>query len=115
MSAADLLVHSAHQEPLGRVLLEAAASELPIVATNVGGTGEILQDSRDAILVPPASHAALAEAIATALDDPDGGERRAESARRRIEQKFGVQGAADALLESWHCELRDSSRGGQVF
>ena len=42
MRAATMLVHPARQEPLGRVLLEALASGLPIVATNVGGTREIL-------------------------------------------------------------------------
>jgi glycosyltransferase involved in cell wall biosynthesis len=42
LNEVDLLVHSAKQEPLGRVLLEAAASGVPILATDVGGTREIL-------------------------------------------------------------------------
>jgi len=41
MNELTLLLHSARQEPLGRVLLEAAASQVPVIATNVGGTGEI--------------------------------------------------------------------------
>ena len=42
MRLADVLLHPARQEPLGRVLLEASASALPIVTTNVGGSAEIL-------------------------------------------------------------------------
>ena len=38
-----LLLHGARQEPLGRVLLEAAASQVPVIATHVGGTGEIFE------------------------------------------------------------------------
>lgn len=42
MRQSDLLIHPARQEPLGRVLLEASASGIPIVSTSVGGTSEIL-------------------------------------------------------------------------
>ena len=42
IAASDVLLHPARQEPLGRVLLEAAASGLPIVTTLVGGSPEIL-------------------------------------------------------------------------
>ncbi|MDG2014407.1 MAG: glycosyltransferase family 4 protein, partial [Pirellulaceae bacterium] len=44
MKQASVLLHCARQEPLGRVLLESLASGLPIVATQVGGTAEILCD-----------------------------------------------------------------------
>jgi len=40
------LLHGARQEPLGRVLLEAAASHVAVIATDVGGTSEIF-DSHD--------------------------------------------------------------------
>ena len=51
-----LLMHGARQEPLGRVLLEAAASQVPVIATNVGGTSEIFaplesQEQPAAILI----------------------------------------------------------------
>ena len=59
-----LLVHAARQEPLGRVLLEAAASGLPVVATDVGGTREIFPTPDDgAVLVPPDNRQALANAV----------------------------------------------------
>ena len=43
MNEVTLLLHGARQEPLGRVLLEAAASQVPVIATNVGGTSEIFE------------------------------------------------------------------------
>ena len=48
MARATMLIHPARQEPLGRVLLESAASGLPIVTTNVGGSAEILCDDAGA-------------------------------------------------------------------
>jgi glycosyltransferase involved in cell wall biosynthesis len=59
-----LLVHTARQEPLGRVLLEAAASGVAVVATDVGGTREIFPPEADAArLVPPDDPARLATTL----------------------------------------------------
>ncbi len=93
-----LYVHAARQEPLGRVLLEAAASGLPIVATRVGGTEEIFPPaSACAALVPPDASDELATAMNRLLGDP--GLRRAlgMAARRRVAAEFDVRRAADRL------------------
>ena len=59
-----LLVHPAQQEPLGRVLLEAAASGVAIIATDVGGTREIFPPQCEAAcLVPPDDVQAMSAAI----------------------------------------------------
>ena len=64
-----LLAHPARQEPLGRVLLEAAAAGVPVVATDVGGTREIFPaETASACLVPPDDPAALAAAIVAAAE-----------------------------------------------
>ena len=47
MRTATMLIHPARQEPLGRVLLESAASGLPVVTTDVGGSSEILCDDEN--------------------------------------------------------------------
>ncbi len=65
-----LLVHPARQEPLGRVLLEAAASGVPVVATDVGGTREIFPPDREAArLVPPDDPDAMAAAVLELVGD----------------------------------------------
>ncbi|MGH7127811.1 MAG: glycosyltransferase family 4 protein [Planctomycetaceae bacterium] len=101
MNEVDLLVHPARQEPLGRVLLEAAAAGLPIVATTVGGTEEILRDGESARLVPPDDPHSLAAAIIELHDDPHKRSRFAAAARARIETAFTIQQAADRLAAAW--------------
>lgn len=64
MRQSTILIHPARQEPLGRVLLESAASGLPMIATNVGGTPEILSSPElNELLVPTESPAVIAEKI----------------------------------------------------
>jgi glycosyltransferase involved in cell wall biosynthesis len=102
MNECDLLLHAARQEPLGRVLLEAAASGLPVVATDVGGTREIFPTEADgAVLVPPDDCEALAQAVLAVLTDDDRRQRLAAAARRRAEVAFDVQHAADRLVEQY--------------
>lgn len=97
MNESDLLVHAAHQEPLGRVLLEAAASGLPIVATEVGGTGEILQNGVSAELIPPGDPHALAQAVRRLSHSADLCDRYATAARATIEDRFPIELAARNL------------------
>ena len=111
MAAADLLVHPARQEPFGRVLLEAAASGLPVVATAVGGTAEMLEDGVSARLVPPGDADALAAAMSKSFSDMDLRRRFAAAARRKVEAEFSVEASAGrlaAVLES----LPPVARGG---
>jgi len=101
MNAADLLVHTARQEPLGRTLLEAAASGLPIIATKVGGTPEILRHGVDAWLVPANAEAELIKAVTSLVDNDDQRQRLVASARGRIQTEFNVQRSAQRLAEFW--------------
>ena len=109
-----LLVHPARQEPLGRVLLEAAAAGLPVVATAVGGTAEIFPEaSQSALLVPPNDPAALAAAIDQLLADPELRQRLAKQARQRAETAFARQLAAETLVAHYDAALgrSDTPRG----
>ena len=63
MAAVDAYVMSSAWEGLPMVLLEAAASSLPIVATDVGGNREIVRDGVNGFLVPGKNSVALAEAM----------------------------------------------------
>lgn len=101
MNAADVLVHAAQQEPLGRVLLEAAASGLPIIATHVGGTQEILPNQQSALLIPPADHETLAEAILRMANDAELRSRLTKYARSRMLEVFSIEAAARNLHALW--------------
>lgn len=107
MNAADILVHAAKQEPLGRVLLEAAACELPIIATNVGGTAEIFTDQQHANLVSPDA-ASLQAAISRFLAYPSPTAAAAKTARKKIQDSFQIESAAGQLADFWQNLFRPS-------
>jgi glycosyltransferase involved in cell wall biosynthesis len=101
-----LVVHAARQEPLGRVLLESAASGLAIVATDVGGTREIFpQDAEEAVLVPADDRAALAQAVLALLRDADRRHSLGAAARRRAESAFDIRMAAARLIDLYQSIL----------
>jgi glycosyltransferase involved in cell wall biosynthesis len=101
-----LLVHPARQEPLGRVLLEAASSGVTVIATDVGGTREIFPPSSDsARLIAPDDADALASSILDLLHDEAARCRLAANALRRAEQTFDVRVAVAGLLEQYKAVL----------
>jgi glycosyltransferase involved in cell wall biosynthesis len=70
LKASDVLVLPSLREAFGQVLLEAMASGVITVATNNGGTVDIIQDGVTGYLVPPANSEAIAERIALILKNP---------------------------------------------
>jgi len=107
LSELDLLVHPARQEPLGRVLLEAAAAAVPVVATDVGGTREIFPPRpKSALLVPPGDPEALATAIRDVLGDRGLASRLVLRARRRAEQMFDARKSTRRLLAEYRSLIR---------
>lgn len=94
-----VLSHAARQEPLGRVLLEAAAAGTAVVATEVGGTREIFPEaSSTAELVPADDSRSLATAIVRLLRDTQRREQIAKRARLRAEESFDARVAAANLV-----------------
>ncbi|MEA2713682.1 MAG: hypothetical protein QOK27_1643 [Gemmatimonadales bacterium] len=98
MSAADGYLLSSAWEGMPVVLLEAAAAELPIVATRVGGVAEVVEDGSTGLLVRSADPAALSEAMEK-MESLTREARLAMGARGRIlvEQRYGT----DRIMETW--------------
>jgi glycosyltransferase involved in cell wall biosynthesis len=67
LAAADLVVLPSDTEGQPRVAVEAGLSGLPVVATKVGGLGEIVEDGVTGFLVPPGDSARFAEAVQSAV------------------------------------------------
>jgi len=109
MLASDLLVHGARQEPLGRVLLEAAALKLPIIATDVGGTREILEDGVSGKLVPADDSAGMATVIEHLLKAPKLRLGMADAAAERVARDFSVERSARQLVALWRA-ARDEKK-----
>ncbi len=71
LAALDVLAHPAECEPFGRVILEALALGVPVVAINQAGPAEIIEEGQSGLLVPPRHPQALAEAIIRILQDAE--------------------------------------------
>ncbi|MDH7489586.1 MAG: glycosyltransferase family 4 protein [Anaerolineae bacterium] len=92
LQAVDALAHtSVEPEPFGRVIVEAMAVRLPIVATAAGAVPEILEDERTSLLVPPGDADRLAQALERLMRDPDLRRRLSDAARQEVEARFTVQ------------------------
>jgi len=86
----DALVFSSLREGLSMAMLEAMAAGVPIVATAVGGTPELITHDTTGLLVPPGRPDALAEALVSLLQDPAAAERLRAAARRHVEERFSA-------------------------
>jgi len=97
MRGLDLFVLPSLAEGISNTLLEAMSSGLPVVATDVGGNPELVDDGRTGRLVPPADPQALAAAIREYVMDPEMAKRQGAAARRLAEQHFGL----DVMVKSY--------------
>ncbi len=83
LQSLDLFVLPSRWEGFPTVLLEAMSQGVPVVATGVSGSRELVQQGETGWLVPPEDVAALAEAIRCSLGDPAGSQRMAARAKER--------------------------------
>jgi glycosyltransferase involved in cell wall biosynthesis len=67
------------------------AASLPVIATNVGGIPELINNEENGLLVPPADPVALAQAIRRLGDDPDEAFQMGRQGRLRAEKQFTLQ------------------------
>jgi len=98
LKASDVLLAPSRREALSLTLLEASACSLPIVATRVGGIGEVVEDGASGFLVPPDDPAALAAALAPLLGDPALRARCGARARQRFEAGFTEKAMFDKTV-----------------
>jgi glycosyltransferase involved in cell wall biosynthesis len=95
--AFDLFVQSSDDEGTSNALLEAMALEIPIVATNVGGTSELISDDVHALLVRPGDVKALAAAVEQTVSRPFSTHMRVRAARERVEGPLSFAARNHAL------------------
>ncbi len=94
----DLLVLPSLYEDLSSVLIEAMAAGLPVVASRVGGTADLVHDGVNGLLVPSRHPAALAAAISRVLADPAAAAGLSAAARRTADA-YAWPGLARKVLE----------------
>ncbi len=97
-AAMDVVVLPTHREGFPVVPLEAAAMELPVVATRVPGCTDAVVDGVTGRLVPPRDPEALASALASYLEDEDLRRAHGRAARARVRDEFSQVAMWEALL-----------------
>lgn len=96
----DLLVlATTSHEAFGRVIVEAQASGVPVVATRVGGVVDIIEDQKTGLLVPPADPRSIAEAAIRIFNDTELSRNLAENAYEKVKEKYNVELMVSKTLE----------------
>ena len=90
LHAMDIFVLPSYSEGLSLALLEAMAAGLPVIATAVGGTPEVVTDGGNGLLIPPRDAAALAAALERLLGDPDFARRLGANARDHVREHYSL-------------------------
>jgi len=90
LSAFDVFVLSSHDEGMSNAILEAMAMEKPVVATDVGGTCEVVRHGHSGLLVPPKDPHALAVAISDLLEQPARAQEMGRLGRRIVADGFSA-------------------------
>ena len=99
IAGADVFCLSSVWEGVPLAAMEAVQLGTPVVATDVGGTGELIEDRVSGRLVPPGDPAALAAAVTEVLDDPAAGARYATAAQRKLASDFSSERMLARLRE----------------
>jgi glycosyltransferase involved in cell wall biosynthesis len=105
MRALDVLLLPSREEPFGRSLIEAMALGVPVLATNLGGPPEIIEDGREGYLLPPLEPDAWAGAIRAIAETPALGLEMGRAGRRRVEQAFTVERHVGAILAAYRSAI----------
>jgi glycosyltransferase involved in cell wall biosynthesis len=98
LPAGDVVVLPSFTEGLPNVALEASAAGVPVVATAVGGTPEVVADGETGFLVPPGEPGPLAAKLRALLADAALRDRMGVAGRRRMRERFTFEGQAAAYL-----------------
>jgi len=110
MGAMDLSVLPSLFEGMGRVLLEAMAMSLPVVASRVGGIPDVVVHQETGLLVPPSDAPALAAAMESILVDKAVAVRMGAAGRARVDERFRARAMAQAIEKVYRRLLGETGK-----
>ena len=105
----DILALPSLWEGMPNAVMEAMAASLPVVATAVHGTPELVDDGVTGILAPARNVSALCAALRRLLDDGDLRRRMGEAGRRRIAERFSEEKMTASTIELYERLLRSAA------
>jgi glycosyltransferase involved in cell wall biosynthesis len=91
LAATDIFALASHEEGSPNAVLEAMTARLPVIATNVGGIPEAVEEGKTGLLVHPHDPAALAAALLRLIEDSALCETMGQAGRARIEAEFSLE------------------------
>ena len=94
----DCFVLPSLAEGISNTILEAMACGLPVVATRVGGNGELVEDGVTGRLVSAADTGAAARAIIAYFNEPAMARRHGKAGRQRVEQRYSLE----CMVDNYH-------------
>lgn len=101
LSIMDVLVLPSHREGFGLATLEAAAMEVPVVATRIPGCVDAVEDGTTGTLVPPKSPQDLEKALCNYIDHPELRRRHGQEGRKRAVALFDQDAMWQALFREY--------------
>jgi glycosyltransferase involved in cell wall biosynthesis len=109
----DLFVLSSLAEGTPVSLLEAMASGVPAVVTNVGGNPVVVEQDRCGLVVDPKDIAGMAGAIRLILSDPGRAARYREAGLERMRRQYSLDGMVRRYTEIYHEMLGNKGRNSR--
>ncbi len=113
LGASDIFVLSSLWEGLPVSVMEAMALKKPIIATNVGGILELIQDNKTGLLVPSANPVALADAIERLLNNPQMIPEMGRNAKEFIEKNYTIEKMVDSI-ESLYIDFLEERKRNKL-
>ncbi len=110
LAASDVLLLPSEDECLPLVILEAMSSRRPVIATDVGGISEAVDDGRTGILVSPRDVEGLADAMVDVLGDRERASAMGIEGRRKVEEEFSLEACAAAVFDVYEELLPEKGR-----
>ena len=99
--ASDIYLSSSKHESFGKVLIEAMAAGLPVIATKTTGSKEIIKDGINGYLTPIGNSEILAKKILFLLNNPDQAEKIGQAGRKMVKGKFNQQKIIKEIIKFW--------------
>ena len=109
-ASADVFCLPSWWEAMPLSVLEAMASGLPVVATDVGRCGRIVVHGETGLVVPSQSPEQLAAALRKVLEDPEAARRMGDAGRARAEKAYSSTATAQAIADLYEQVLPGVSR-----
>lgn len=99
MVSSKIFVLPSRWEGFGIVIIEAMSNMLPVIATNVGGIPELIENGKDGILVPPENPKALARAINSLLENEELQKKLSQTAYKKVREKYSIDTYSVRMLD----------------